>query len=217
VKPISLAVIDDHPLLREGVARSLAETGKFTILGEGASADDALRLGLEHRPDIILMDISMPGGGHAAIASIREELPDQKIVVLTVSESNDDLTAALNAGVEGYVLKGVGAKTLAEILEMVAAGESYVPPTLAARMLASLKEMNARAASGGPLSQLSAREHEILGFVANGLSNKEIALRLDLQEKTVKHHMTRILSKLRVRNRTEAALVMRDAGAASAG
>jgi len=216
MKPlISLAIVDDHPLFREGVARSLVETGRFAVCGEGASAGDALRLALEVHPDIMLIDISMPGGGHAALAAIREKLPDQKIVILTVSESNDDLTAALNAGVDGYVLKGVGAKTLAEILEMVARGESYVPPTLAARMLASLKQMSTRSADEGPLSQLSVREREILAFVANGLSNKEIAIRLDLQEKTVKHHMTRILSKLRVRNRTEAALLMRDASAAA--
>jgi two-component system nitrate/nitrite response regulator NarL len=114
--------------------------------------------------------------------------------------------------VQGYVLKGVGAKTLAEILEMVAAGESYVPPTLAARMLASLKEINS--AKVDPLSLLSGREREILGCVASGMSNKEVALRLNLQEKTVKHHMTRILSKLHVRNRTEAALVARSASSA---
>lgn len=212
---ISLAIVDDHPLFREGVARSLVETGRFEVRGEGASAGDALRLALELDPDIMLVDISMPGGGHGALSAIREKLPGQKIVILTVSESNDDLTAALNAGVDGYVLKGVGAKTLAEILEMVAQGESYVPPTLAARMLATLKQMSVRPAGDGPLSQLSAREREILAFVANGLSNKEIAIRLDLQEKTVKHHMTRILSKLRVRNRTEAALLMRDASAAA--
>jgi two-component system, NarL family, nitrate/nitrite response regulator NarL len=209
---ISLAVVDDHPLLREGVTRSLVESGKFRSVGEGASATDALNLALMHRPDILLMDISMPGGGLVAASAIREKLPDQKIVILTVSESRDDLTAALNAGVQGYVLKGVGAKTLAEILEMVAAGESYVPPTLAARMLASLKEMTS--ADPDPLSQLSGRERQILGFVASGMSNKEVALQLDLQEKTVKHHMTRILSKLHVRNRTEAALMARDASAA---
>jgi two-component system nitrate/nitrite response regulator NarL len=209
---ISLAIVDDHPLLREGVARSLVETGKFNVSGEGASATDAMNLTLAHRPDILLMDISMPGGGLVAAAAIREKVPDQKIVILTVSESRDDLTAALNAGVQGYVLKGVGAKTLAEILEMVAAGESYVPPTLAARMLASLKEINS--AKVDPLSLLSGREREILGCVASGMSNKEVALRLDLQEKTVKHHMTRILSKLHVRNRTEAALVARSASSA---
>lgn len=212
--PVSLALVDDHPLIREGVSRSLAETGRFTILGEGASAEDAVRLAREHRPDIMLVDISMPGGGHEAVAGIRRELPDQKIVILTVSESDDDLTAALNAGVEGYVLKGVGAKSLGEILEMVAAGESYVPPALAARMLASLKELSTRAAGDEPLARLSRRERQIAGFVANGLSNKEIAIELDLQEKTVKYHMTRILAKLGVRNRTEAAIAMRDAGAA---
>jgi len=210
--PISVVIVDDHPLLRQGVAHSLAESGNFTVLAEGASAEDALKLALAHRPDILLVDISMPGGGHGAISAVREQLPQQKIVVLTVSERDEDLTGALNAGVQGYVLKGVGAKSLIEILELVAGGGSYVPPQLAARMIARLKEINAR--GPGPLSELSSREREILALVANGLSNKEIAIRLDLQEKTVKHHMTRILSKLKVRNRTEAALVMRDAAVA---
>lgn len=215
--PISLALIDDHPLIREGVSRSLAETGKFRIVGEGASAEDAVRLAVEERPDIVLVDISMPGGGHQAIAGIRERLPLQRIVVLTVSESDDDLTAALAAGVEGYVLKGVGAKSLGEILESVKDGASYVPPKLAARMLANLKRLSAGEADPDPLSRLSRREREILGLVAGGLSNKEVALRLSLQEKTVKYHMTRIMAKLQVRNRTEAALLMREAGSSPRG
>jgi two-component system, NarL family, nitrate/nitrite response regulator NarL len=210
--PISVVIVDDHPLLRQGVAHSLAESENFSVLAEGASAEDAMKLALAHRPDILLVDLSMPGGGLEAISAIREQLPQQKIVVLTVSERDEDLTAALNAHVQGFVLKGVGAKSLIEILVMVASGESYVPPQLAARMITRLKEINARAP--GPLSELSSREREILALVANGMSNKEIAIRLDLQEKTVKHHMTRILSKLKVRNRTEAALVMRDAAAA---
>jgi two-component system, NarL family, nitrate/nitrite response regulator NarL len=133
-------------------------------------------------------------------------------VLLTVSESNHDVSAALNAGANGYVLKGVGSKALAEILKAVAAGETYVSPTLAARLLASLKELSAGDATN-PVSQLTQREMQILQLVANGLTNKEVALRLDLQEKTVKHHMTHVLAKLNVRNRTEAAMLLREASA----
>ena len=117
---------------------------------------------------------------------------------------------------KGYVLKGVGSKMLVDILQGVAGGESYVSPSLAARMLASLRELNARARPPNPLSRLTQREREILEFVADGLSNKEVAIRLDLQEKTVKHHMTRIMAKLGVRNRTEAAMLLRDAAAPAA-
>ena len=210
---IRVAIVDDHPLLREGVSRSLTETGAFEICGEGASAHDPIRLATEARPDIMLVDLSMPGGGLQALQTIRVNQPDMKIVVLTVSEANDDVTAALNAGAQGYVLKGVGSKMLAEILHSVAGGETYVSPAIAARMMMSLKELNARASPANPLSRLTQRERQILDCVAAGLSNKEVAIRLDLQEKTVKHHMTSIMGKLNVRNRTEAAMLLRDAGA----
>jgi two-component system nitrate/nitrite response regulator NarL len=206
---IRIAIVDDHPLFREGVARSLGEIGGFEVVGEGASAEDAERLVGAVAPDIVLLDISMPGGGLAAAASILAGHPGQKIVMLTVSETNADVAQALNAGVRGYVLKGVGSKTLAEILHSVATGENYVSPTLSARLLSDLLQPANR--KPDPIRQLTGREAEILRLVAEGLSNKEVAARLALQEKTVKHHMTRVLAKLNVRNRTEAALLMREA------
>ena len=208
---IRLAVIDDHPLFREGVTRSLSEIGGFEVVGEGASADDALRIATEQSPDIMLMDISMPGGGLSAILPILERHPAQKIVMLTVSEASDDITRALNRGARGYVLKGVGSRTLAEILRTVAAGESYLSPTLSARLLSDLAARSGSTGKLDPIAGLTGREKEILTLVASGLSNKHVALELDLQEKTIKHHMTRILAKLNVRNRTEAAMVLRDA------
>ncbi|SDA55071.1 response regulator [Mesorhizobium qingshengii] len=206
---IHIAIVDDHPLFREGVARSLAEIGGFEVVGEGGNAEDAERLVAAKHPDILLLDISMPGGGLAAAASILARHSGQKIVMLTVSETNADVAQALNAGVRGYVLKGVGSKMLAEILHDVFAGESYVSPTLSARLLSDLLQPANRRAD--PLGLLTDREAGILRLVAEGLSNKEVAGRLALQEKTVKHHMTRVLSKLNVRNRTEAALLMREA------
>lgn len=206
---IRIAIIDDHPLFREGVARSLGEIGGFEIVGEGSSAEDAERLVAAMRPDIVLLDISMPGGGLTAAANIMAGHPGQKVVMLTVSEANADVAQALNAGARGYVLKGVGSKALAEILSNVAAGESYVSPTLSARLLSDLLQPANRKAD--PIQQLTGREADILRLVAEGLSNKEVAARLSLQEKTVKHHMTRVLAKLNVRNRTEAALLMREA------
>jgi two-component system nitrate/nitrite response regulator NarL len=206
---IRLAVVDDHPLFREGVMRSLSEIGGFEIVAEGGCAEDSLRIAAETRPDILLMDISMPGGGLKALAAILDRHPRQKIVMLTVSEANEDISQALNGGARGYVLKGVGSKTLAEILRTVASGESYLSPLLSARLLSTLTSLTPAAA--GPISALTGREHEILERVAAGLSNKRVALELKLQEKTVKHHMTRILSKLNVQNRTEAAMLLRDA------
>jgi len=129
--------------------------------------------------------------------------------MVTVSGANADVTQALNAGVRGYVLKGVGSKMLAEILRDVASGQSYVSPTLSARLLSNLLQPEKRKID--PLGQLTGREAEILQLVAEGLSNKEVARRLALQEKTVKHHMTHVLAKLNVRNRTEAALLIHGA------
>src|SRR4051812_25373497 len=203
---IRLVVIDDHPLFREGVTRSLTEIGGFEVVGEGSSAEDALRLAREEAPDIILLDISLPGGGLSAIAPILDHCPSQKIIMLTVSEGSEDLAAALKSGAQGYVLKGVGSRTLAEILRSVAAGERYVSPTLSARLLSALSN----ASQASPLADLSPREREILSLVADGLSNKRIGLKLGLHEKTIKHDMSRILATLKVSNRTEAAMVLRD-------
>jgi len=206
---IRIAIVDDHPLFREGVARSLGEIGGFELVGEGANAEDAERLARASTPDILLLDISMPGGGLNALAGILSAIPDQKIVMLTVSETNADVAQALKAGARGYVLKGVGSKALAEILRDVASGQSYVSPSLSARLLSDL--LQPTGSKPDPLSQLTGREAEILKLVGEGLSNKEVAARLSLQEKTVKHHMTRVLAKLNVRNRTEAALLMHEA------
>lgn len=204
---IRLAVIDDHPLFREGVTRSLSEMG-FQIVGEGSTRDDALRIAAEQHPDIVLLDISMPGGGLNAVGPIVKRFPDQRVVMLTVSENGEDLTRALGSGAKGFVLKGVGSRALADILRAVAAGESYVSPTLSARVLSDLSSRPAGAPD--PISELSEREREVLALVAGGLSNKRVAIQLDVHEKTVKHYMTRILARLGASNRTEAALAYRD-------
>lgn len=207
---IRVAVVDDHPLFREGVSRSLSEMRGFEVVGEGSSSDDAIRLAQEQRPDIVLLDISMPGGGLSTISAILQRRPEQKVVMLTVSESTDDVLRALDSGACGYVLKGVGAKALAEILIAVAAGERYVSPTLSARLLSNLSARGP-ARKCNPIAELTSRERQVLELVAAGLSNKHVGLKLNLHEKTVKHHMTHILAKLKVRNRTEAAMALRDA------
>ncbi|MBB2973044.1 response regulator transcription factor [Mesorhizobium sp. RMAD-H1] len=204
---IRIAVIDDHPLFREGVARSLAEVG-FEIVAEGSTREDAIRISQEQRPDILLMDISMPGGGLQAILPILQCVPDQKIIMLTVSEAVNDIVRALKSGAKGYVLKGVGSRALAEIVRAVASGETYVSPSLSARLFSDLTASSGAPTDADPLAKLTAREREILDLVAAGLSNKHIAIELDLHEKTIKHHLTRIFAKLGVKNRTEAAMTL---------
>ena len=200
-------VIDDHPAVqgrRDAQPRPKSAASRWSAKAAPPKTRCAWRG--EKLPDIVLLDISMPGGGLNAIAPILGHRPSQKIVLLTVSEDSEDLAAALNSGAQGYVLKGVGSRTLAEILRSVAAGERYVSPTLSARLLSALSN----ASQASPLAELSTREREILALVADGLSNKRIGLKLNLHEKTIKHHMSRILATLKVSNRTEAAMVLRD-------
>lgn len=212
--PQRVVVVDDHPLLRDAVSRTLEEDGGFTVVGKGGSAEDALRLAREHNPDIMLLDLSMPGGGLSVISSLVSAYPGLRLVVLTVSENDDDVLTALQDGAHGYILKGVEASALREIIRGIANGEAYVPPSLAARILAALRmppPQQAQVGAGDALAALTQREDQILRLVAAGRSNKEVARELDLQEKTVKHHMTRILQKLHVRNRTEAAMIVAEA------
>jgi two-component system, NarL family, nitrate/nitrite response regulator NarL len=207
---IRIVLVDDHPLFREGVAMTLASEPDIEVLGQGVSADDALRLVKKFLPDIVLLDISMPGGGIEAARKIAVSCPVVKIVMLTVSEQDDVVVTALQAGARGYILKGVGGEELVGIVRAVNRGESYVSPDLAARLLVEMQSGNSHDSAPDLFSALTAREEQILKLVSCGFSNKEIGRDLGLQEKTVKHYMTNILQKLQVRNRVEAALLARD-------
>ncbi len=206
--PCRIVLVDDHPLFREGVAATLDADPNFEVVGQGASTDDALRLATSLLPDLLLLDLNMPGGGLNAARAVAEACPVTRIVMLTVSEDEADVLAALKAGARGFVLKGVSGRELRGILSAVAAGEVYVTPGLAASML---RDMTSGRPVGQPLDDLTPREHQILNGVASGLSNKEIARNLNLTEKTVKHYMTNVLQKLQVRNRVEAALLAQKA------
>jgi two-component system nitrate/nitrite response regulator NarL len=210
LEKITVALIDDHPLFRGGVAATLAGQPDFEIVGQGVSADDAVRLVKEFLPDIVLLDISMPGGGIEAARQIAIDCPVVKMIMLTVSEQDDDVIAALKAGARGYILKGVGGDELIAIVRAVNRGESYVSPDLAARILIEAGNDDDLTSTPDPLVRLTAREEQILKLVSHGLSNKEIGRDLDLSEKTIKHYMTNILQKLQVRNRVEAALLARE-------
>ncbi|MDM9625333.1 response regulator transcription factor [Rhizobium sp. S152] len=210
MKTYRIVVADDHPIYRNGLVRSLEDEPEFEVVGEASTADDAVAAYREHSPDALLLDLSMPGGGHAALATILGDYPDAVVIVLTASEDDDDLFYAVKGGARGYVLKGVDASELVDIVERVIAGESYVSPDLASRILTELKPAAPRLPADNMLASLTPREEQILALVAEGNSNKEVARRLGLQEKTIKHNMTRILQKLKARNRTEAAMLLRD-------
>ena len=207
--PVRVAVLDDQPLYREGVIYSLTQSTDFVVVGQGSSAEEAVTIARDILPDVMLLDLKMPGGGIEAARAIATECPAVKIVMLTVSEEEEHVTSALQAGARGYVLKGVGGAELAQTLHSIVAGEAYITPALAARLLTSARREQEQPASvsvNPHEAGLNRREEQILELLSTGMTNREIAERLDLSEKTVKRYMTNILQKLQARNRVEAAL-----------
>ena len=201
---IRLLVVDDHPLFRQGVVASLSAEPDLTVVGEASSGEEAQRLAGDLLPDVLLMDITMPGvGGIAAARQINASWPVVRIVMLTVSEDQDNLMAALKAGARGYVLKGVSARELANAVRIVAGGDVYISPSLASGILFEMTQ----SPPDDLIGNLTGREKEILTLVAEGLTNREIGEKLHLAEKTIKHYMTNVLQKLQVRSRVEAALL----------
>lgn len=204
---IRLAIVDDHSIFREGMLSVLGTEPDIEIVGQGETAEDAVRLARELLPDIIFLDISMPGGGLNAAQTIVENYPVVKIIILTGSEGEAHVMTALKTGARAYVLKGVAARELVNILHTVQSGEVYVTPTLAASLLSEMTTGPRNEPSESTFDKLTEREHEILALIAAGTSNKEIGLQLHLTEKTVKHYVTNILQKLQVHNRVQAAVM----------
>jgi two-component system, NarL family, nitrate/nitrite response regulator NarL len=201
---IRVLVVDDHPLLRQGVVHALGSQPGLTVVGEADSGEQGLKLALELLPDVVLLDISMPGwNGLVTAEKISTACPATAIVMLTMSEDRDKLLAAFKAGARAYVLKGVSPQELANVVRTAANGDVYVSPPLAAEMLFTLT----RGHAPDPLQELTDREREILRLIGIGSTNREIGERLFLSEKTIKHYVTNILQKLQVRSRVEAALI----------
>ena len=202
---IRVLVVDDHSLFRTGVVQTLALDTSMEIVGEGGSAAEAVELARQQQADVMLLDIAMPGNGIEAAREIARLEHPPKVIMLTVSENETDIMRALEAGAVGYVLKGIKANDLIEAVRSVAAGGSFVSPNLTLRILANVKPREV----ANPLAGLTKQEERTLRLLAAGLSNREIGQKLGVVEKTIKFHVTRILGKLKVRNRVEAAVIAR--------
>src|SRR3954453_2696363 len=202
-----LLLVDDHALFREGLAGLFAYQDDFKVLGEASDAESALAQVAALRPDIVLMDIDMPGeDGISTTRRLKSEFPEVTVVMLTVHDATDKLLEAIKAGAQGYLVKNIRSAELLDQLRGLRRGEAAITRRMAARILEEFQRGQAVVAeSPESFNELTARELEVLNLVADRLSNKEIAARLVISEHTVKNHLKNILSKLHLRSRREAA------------
>lgn len=191
---ITVLIVDDHPMMRLGVAAIISDQSDMAVVAQAGTGEQAVELFRLHKPHVTLMDLRLPGmSGVDAIRTIRRESPRARFVVLTTYEGDEDVHQALEAGAQGYLVKGMSPEALVDALRRVHAGHRVLPPPVARRL-----------ESRTPNSDLSAREREVLLLIARGKNNKEIAATLGITEGTVKCHVTMILSRLGVSDRTQA-------------
>jgi two-component system, NarL family, nitrate/nitrite response regulator NarL len=204
---ISIGVVDDYPIFRDGIVHALSQESDFRVVGEGESAADALRICAASGPHVMLIGLSMPGGGNTAICEIRERHPKVGVIVLTVEDTFESVSAALSAGARGYLLKECGARELNDTIRVVAGGGTYVPPDLAAGLLFSQEKETSSERKVPQSAPLSEREKQVFTLLGLGRSNREIATELGLTEKTAKWYVSNVLGKLGLENRLQAAMV----------
>ena len=204
-KKISVAVIDEHPLFRRGIVHTLDESGKFDVVGEGATASDAVCLATILRPDVMLLDMNVPGGGLEAVDAIVAMHSRTSIIMFTVVDDESCIANAFRRGVRGYLLKGSSGQELVDTISSVVRDEHVVSAERVAKQPGRISE-GVQKSEVKPTIELTNREGQVLALLQWGLTNKEIAFKLKLTEKTVKYYLTSILKKLQVRNRVEAAM-----------
>ena len=205
---IRVLLVDPHALFRRGVRLVLDDETDIEVIGECDDGLDAVDRIVELVPDLVLMDVSLPGiSGIEATRRARSLVPSVKVAILTVSEDDDDLFAAVRAGATGYLLKAVSIEELPNAVRAVARGDSLISPSMASRLLGEFNALSRRVEEQrGTAPRLSDRELEVLRLVARGMSNKDIAAELVIAENTVKNHVRNILEKLQLRSRMEAAM-----------
>ena len=207
---ITLLLIEDQTLMRQGLRMLLDLEPGMTVIGEAADGESGVRLALEKRPDVVLMDVQMPGiSGVEATAALCAAWPAARVIILTTFDRDDYVFQAIRAGALGYLLKDAPAEELIRTIRRVHGGEAFIQPEIASRTLRELLRPQQ-----SPLEPLSDREREVLLLLAQGASNREIADRLFITEGTVKNHVSNVLGKLQAENRTHAAEIARRYGLA---
>ncbi|NVD71854.1 response regulator [Duganella sp. BJB1802] len=203
---ISVLLIDDHTLFRSGIRSLLQRNPEFAVVGEAADGFEGVKRAQQLKPQVILLDLNMPGmSGLETLEQLRQDCPDSAVVMLTVSEDAEDLSVALKAGASGYLLKNIDTDFLSRAIRRAAAGETVLAESMTAKLVAQLTA-GAAAPVASELDKLTPREREILECLARGESNKGIARALDLAESTVKIHVQNVLKKLKLSSRVQAAV-----------
>jgi DNA-binding NarL/FixJ family response regulator len=198
---IRIVVADDHPVVRDGLTAILGTQPEFDVVGEAGDGAEAVRQVMALRPDVLLLDLEMPGmDGVAALRELHERMPEARAIVFTAFDTDERILEAVRAGAQGYLLKGAPRQELFQAIRVVHAGGSLLQPVVASRLLRQVR----REPTPPAVEPLTPRELEVLRLLALGLQNKEIAARLSVTERTVKFHVSSILAKLGAGNRTEA-------------
>jgi DNA-binding NarL/FixJ family response regulator len=216
MKKLRLLLVDDQAMFREGLRLILRQQTDFEIVGEEGDGLAAIESVRRTAPDVVLMDLRMPGlGGVEATRRIKAEAPAVKVIVLTTFEEDAEVFSALRAGAAGFLLKAAPSEKLCEAIRLAARGETWLQPSVAAKLVAEFGRLSPRPPASQTsrlIEPLSAREQDVLRCLADGMSNKEIGRRLAISEGTVKNHMSQVLGKLQVLDRTQAALRARELG-----
>jgi DNA-binding NarL/FixJ family response regulator len=215
--PIRIVVADDHPVVRGGLVALLRTIPGLAVVGEAADGETAVRLVHEHRPDVVLMDVRMPGmDGVEATRQICDQTPESRVLILTMYDDDATVFTAMKAGAQGYLLKESEQDDIVRAVHAVVAGEAIFGPGVAARVLGYFTEPPQAVATDYPFPELTDRERQVLGLLAQGRSNADIAAELFLSPKTVSNQLTAIFAKLQVASRGEAIVRAREGGLGSA-